>query len=336
MVNKKSNENSKKKEQELQKYIETMISRGFSESAIIKGLKKKGWSLTVIKRAIRLAKLNREKEKAKVVHEKKVEKKVDKKEKAEVKVKDKKDNVSSKSTKMQLFFFIIFLASLGLSVYTYIKGMWIAMGLVLLLLVISLLGYKLKSRRGVIDEGSSGEVGEEGEYAVRKKYKEALKAKKLRGRNLREIMKKKHEEERYLKKIEKIKKREERLKVKQETKANSKGGKAGEKLKKIEKKTERLKQVETKLESELEMIGQKKEFLEHGKTLSSVSKDETDLDLLYDFIQKYGKIRLHEIVIMFGIPKKVATQWMNILEEYELAEIYYPIMGSPEIKRCKK
>jgi hypothetical protein len=316
------NVNNSKKEEELEHYVEAMISRGFSEGAIIKGLRKKGWDQLTIKKVIKLAKLNKRKEKG--LRKKKTET-------AAVKADFKKDK---KKDKTQIFFFIVFLMSLGLSIYTWLQGMWIAMGSVLILLIISLVGYRLKSHQSYKEESSAQKTSMEQKYQSKKKYKEALIAEKLKRSNLREIMRKKREEEKYLKKIEKVKRREERLKNKQEMK--SKGANHDLKLKKIETKNEKLKLIETKLKSELARIGEKKEILEQGKKLGPAGKDETDLDQLYDFIQKYGKIRLHEIITMFGVPKRVATQWMTILEEYELAEVYYPALGSPELRACKK
>jgi len=332
MASKKLDESSDKKEEELEHYVEVMISRGFSKSAIIKGLKKKGWSLATIKKAIKLAKLDKQKDRFK---EKNTTETAVTKEKT--RLEKKKDIKDKETSRVQIFFFIMFLVSLGLSVYVWIKQMLIAMVFVLLLLFISLIGYRLKtSTKDGIGEEANGKLTADEKFEVIKKYKDAVELEKLRRHNLKEIMRKKKEEELYVKKIEKIKKREEKLKRKQEMKANSKGGKENEKLKKIEKKTERLKQIETNLQSELERIGQKREILEEGKKLGALSKDETDLDLLYEFIQKYERIRLHEITTMFGVPKKVASQWMNILEEYKLAEVYYPAVGSPELRKCKK
>ena len=330
MVSKNSN-SSKKKEAELDHYIKLMISKGFSERAIIKGLKKKGWSTGTIKSVIKLAKLSKKKEKQKVNLDKKEVKAESKEEKIEKN--NKTEHVGSGSKKMQWFFFSIFFISLGLLTYTLIKKMWIAMASVLLLLIISFIAYRVRSSR-IPSKDSGGEQQESN--LARKKYREALEGEKLRKSNLRDIMKKKHEEEKYIKKIERIKRREERLKRKQEIKPQSKGGKENKKLKKIEKETDRLKEIEVKLEGELDRISEKKEILEKGKKLGATDKDETDLDQLYNYIQKYGKIKLHEVTSMFDVSKKVATEWMVILEEYKLADVYYPALGSPELRKCKK
>lgn len=327
-----ANKSLKHNEEQLQHYVEVMISKGFSEGAIIKGLKKKGWSLAVIKKATKLAKLKRKKKQAEVVHNKKVEKNNNVKEDySKVDVSSKKPP-ASKPTMMQLFFFIIFLASVGGGIYSFLKGMWIAMGLISLLAVLSFFGFRLKSsKKEVVDDSSGNE-----KYEVKRKYREALKIEGIRKKNLREIMRKKHEEERYLKKIERIKKREERLKRKQDMKAKSKDGKTDFRLRRIEKKTDKLKEIETKLQGELDRIGEKKEILEKGGKLGATGKDETDLDQLYNYIQKYGKIKLYEVTSMFAVPKKIATEWMRILEDYQLAEVYYPAVGSPELRKCKK
>ena len=56
------------------------------------------------------------------------------------------------------------------------------------------------------------------------------------------------------------------------------------------------------------------------------------MDRLYDTIKKRGAVKLSEVSGGFKINKKQAEEWANILEKYGLIEIYYPVLGEPELR----
>jgi hypothetical protein len=62
------------------------------------------------------------------------------------------------------------------------------------------------------------------------------------------------------------------------------------------------------------------------------SKIKTDLDVLYSMLQEKGSISLSAVSSMFNIDKETATEWCNILESGDLAELNYPKFGDPEIR----
>jgi len=63
---------------------------------------------------------------------------------------------------------------------------------------------------------------------------------------------------------------------------------------------------------------------------------ETDFDLLYKLILQRTKVKVSDIVKMFNIDKKKAEEWMQILDEHDLAKIHYPAMGDPEIRKISE
>ncbi len=60
--------------------------------------------------------------------------------------------------------------------------------------------------------------------------------------------------------------------------------------------------------------------------------NETDIDHLYELIKRLKKLRISEIALAFGIDIKKAEEWAKILEEHDLAVIYYPPLGEAELK----
>ena len=63
---------------------------------------------------------------------------------------------------------------------------------------------------------------------------------------------------------------------------------------------------------------------------------ETDFDKLHKLVEKYGRIKIADVAETFKITKKEAEEWATILEQHNLASIYYPALGGPEIVRKKK
>ena len=63
---------------------------------------------------------------------------------------------------------------------------------------------------------------------------------------------------------------------------------------------------------------------------------ETELDLVYKMVDKYGKIKMDEIAKKFKVDIKKIEEWAQILEENELIKIIYPAIGSPILTKWKK
>ena len=71
----------------------------------------------------------------------------------------------------------------------------------------------------------------------------------------------------------------------------------------------------------------------------NLSKNKTDLDILYEVLQKKKKLKISAISKAFKIEKDIALEWCKILESGNLAEIDYPGLGQPVIKissQCEK
>ena len=79
------------------------------------------------------------------------------------------------------------------------------------------------------------------------------------------------------------------------------------------------------------------ERVEISETASDlIGKYETDIDVLYKIIERIGRIKLSAIAKYFGVDQKKVEEWAQILHEHELVDIYYPPIGEPELRRCKK
>ncbi len=68
-----------------------------------------------------------------------------------------------------------------------------------------------------------------------------------------------------------------------------------------------------------------------GRSKFHKEKPETDIDVLYEMLQKDKSIRLGAIGKIFGVNTKTALEWCRILESCDLAEIHYPTVGDPKI-----
>lgn len=161
--------------------------------------------------------------------------------------------------------------------------------------------------------------------------KESRKAERLR---LKEERMEKKEEEKIRKMLEKERRKAEKLRLEEE-----KRGKL------LEKEKERLEEKRPSIFSKLlerkpeeQEKKPKKEKITLVKELSrnlkiDIGKYETDIDALYKIIEKTGRIKLSAISTYFGIDKRKAEEWATILQEHNLAEIHYPAMGGPEIRK---
>ena len=81
------------------------------------------------------------------------------------------------------------------------------------------------------------------------------------------------------------------------------------------------------------------EYLKPAKE-EKINIDETiirtEFDKLHELIEKKEKIKLNDIISEFKISKKLAEEWVLILEEEGLVKIHYSPFGDIEIRKWKK
>jgi hypothetical protein len=147
----------------------------------------------------------------------------------------------------------------------------------------------------------------------------------------KEEKKKLKKENKRLKKEEKEVKKEEKLRLKEEKRQEKERRKAQKlRLKEEEKRKEEDEEKEEKKEKvHLVRVIPKALKIEIGKY-------DTDLDVLYKIIEKSGRIKLSAISRYFGVDQKKAEEWAKILQDHKLAEIHYPPVGEPELKKIRK
>ena len=139
------------------------------------------------------------------------------------------------------------------------------------------------------------------------------------------------EEEKNKRLQEKVRKKAEKLKLQEE-----------ERRKKEESIKEKKLGIFSKLfKKKIQEDKPKKEKIPLAKELSKnlkidIGKYETDIDVLYKIIERIGRIKLSAIAKYFGVDQKKVEEWAQILHEHELVDIYYPPIGEPELRRCKK
>ena len=59
---------------------------------------------------------------------------------------------------------------------------------------------------------------------------------------------------------------------------------------------------------------------------------KTDMDRLYELVQKKKSVRLNEVMKTFSIDKKKSEEWAAILEDNNLVTIHYPAFGEQELR----
>jgi len=75
------------------------------------------------------------------------------------------------------------------------------------------------------------------------------------------------------------------------------------------------------------------------KTDKTVKKKEDSLDVttipdkIYHLIEKEGKIKLHDIAENLSMSKRDAEEWVKMLDKQGMAELHYPTIGSPIVKK---
>ena len=63
-----------------------------------------------------------------------------------------------------------------------------------------------------------------------------------------------------------------------------------------------------------------------------VSKNKTDLDVLYDLLREQKEIKISKITKTFNISRELALEWGKILESGDLATLNYPGFGEIVLK----
>lgn len=65
-------------------------------------------------------------------------------------------------------------------------------------------------------------------------------------------------------------------------------------------------------------------------------KSKTELDVLYDLLKEKKHLQLATIAKIFQVSEETVHEWAKILESGNLATIYYPRLGEPEIRIKEK
>ncbi len=71
-----------------------------------------------------------------------------------------------------------------------------------------------------------------------------------------------------------------------------------------------------------------KKIIAHSKSY------ETEIDKVYEAVNRFGRITLSDIIKAFKISREQAEDWARILEEHGLIELDYPVMG--DVQLCAK
>lgn len=100
---------------------------------------------------------------------------------------------------------------------------------------------------------------------------------------------------------------------------------------KIQQKIKEIKETREREEAEKTDI---KTDRETGKAKAEVH--QTDFDVLYDMIQKKGKIKISLAAKIFNVNKKQIEGWAEILETHGLIRMHYPPVGEPELVKLKE
>ncbi|MBU1623026.1 MAG: hypothetical protein KJ597_05635, partial [Nanoarchaeota archaeon] len=90
------------------------------------------------------------------------------------------------------------------------------------------------------------------------------------------------------------------------------------------------------------MFKPRKAEVSSGKAISSVkskisiSGSGTEIDTLFQIVEKKGKISFEEMERTFKVTKALVEDWAKILESHNLAVIHYPAFGSPELRKVEE
>ncbi len=61
---------------------------------------------------------------------------------------------------------------------------------------------------------------------------------------------------------------------------------------------------------------------------------ETDIDKMHDVVMKYGSMAVSEIATILKIDSKRVEELGKILHKHKMAELYYPPIGSPVLRKA--
>ncbi len=70
----------------------------------------------------------------------------------------------------------------------------------------------------------------------------------------------------------------------------------------------------------------------HVEILKKRTKSDTEIDMLYDLLQKNKKITVSKAAELFKVDKEIIESWGEILENNQLAVVDYPRFGEVEIR----
>lgn len=76
----------------------------------------------------------------------------------------------------------------------------------------------------------------------------------------------------------------------------------------------------------------KKEAIEIKDIKLKHEKSKTDIDALYDLLKEKKRLPIPVIAKLFGVKEELVEEWAKILEDNNLASVYYPRMGEPELR----
>lgn len=80
---------------------------------------------------------------------------------------------------------------------------------------------------------------------------------------------------------------------------------------------------------------QKQEYpilLNISKAKSDTSTIKTDLDVLYSALKEKKSLKVSLVARSFNVEKDTVVDWCKILESANLASLYYPKFGEPELR----
>jgi len=78
----------------------------------------------------------------------------------------------------------------------------------------------------------------------------------------------------------------------------------------------------------IEKTPDKKPKEEHFENIPQPKNYQTNLDKLYDLIEKEGKISLKETSKKLNLPITQVEEWTKVLNKQEMINIHYPLIGS--------
>ncbi len=99
---------------------------------------------------------------------------------------------------------------------------------------------------------------------------------------------------------------------------------------------------ELKRKRHVESIALKKKIAKikgkgHEESIKEKNKIQTPIDKLYYLVQKHDRVKIDDkLGKILGVERYKLEGWAVILEKYDLAELHYPTLGAPEIRKATK